>query len=346
MAISALFNLCFSQYGIYLHRTPQGWRWRYREYPGFFPEGILQQYEGGRLVGTVLVTERPFQVGEQVYRAAMIDDVATHPDHRGRGIARRLEERAIELAKQRGADLLQAYTGVGAVNDRLLQELGFRPLAKIHHLVRVIDWPRLIFNYGFDLLALWRLERRKSVRRPPLGPVRARHGEGAFEPFSHSNLGEVMAVLNEAGRHDVGFTPYTRGYLSWKLLRKPGFRRRHVLCFRTRRRLNVCLLSFHRQRLTRSGKEFLLARLDDLACESFAVGRSLVRRAELLARAEGACTLLCVVDARDRAKYALLASSGFTPQGHGHGLILSLKKTDLPPNRPHYVAAESCVGEP
>lgn len=316
------------------------------EHPGFFPEGILQRYEGGTLAGTVLVTERPFQVDKEVYCAAMVDDVATHPDHRGRGIARELEERAVELARQRGADLLQAYTGAGAVNDRLLQKLGFRPMAKVHHLAKIVDWPRLILHFGPDLVALWRLEQREKVRRPRLPSIRAEAVEGAFEPFTRSTIEEVRAALNRWGKSHVGFSPYSIPYLDWKLLRKPGFRRRHVLCFRTRRRLNVCLLSFHRQRLTRSGKDFLLARIDDLACESPAAGRRLFRRAELLARAEGACTLLSLADVRDRARYALLASCGFTPQGRGHGLILPLRRLSLPSTRPHYVAAESSMGEP
>src|SRR3990167_10841290 len=95
-------------------------------------------------------------MGDNIYTCFMIDDVATRPAHRGKGIAKALEEEAIRLAKKSGVSFMSAYTGVGAVNDKLMQSLGFQAVTCMHHLDKVLNTAKFVFRHTFDTLDLLR----------------------------------------------------------------------------------------------------------------------------------------------------------------------------------------------
>jgi len=78
--------------------------------------------QGGRIIGNVSLV--PFRhKGKRIY---LIANVATHPDHRRKGIARVLTERAMQNARQRGGDELWLHVRAdnpGAV--QMYKDLGF-----------------------------------------------------------------------------------------------------------------------------------------------------------------------------------------------------------------------------
>lgn len=84
--------------------------------------GFLVADEGGEVRGYVVAdTERPYEavVGH-------VKDIAVHPDHRGRGIGRRLLERALVVLASEGA--VRVKLEVRASNDRaiaLYERYGF-----------------------------------------------------------------------------------------------------------------------------------------------------------------------------------------------------------------------------
>jgi ribosomal protein S18 acetylase RimI-like enzyme len=85
--------------------------------------GYVWEQEG-RIVGNVSLV--PFRRhGKRLY---LIANVAVHPDYRQRGIAHRLTEQAMQLARQRKADSIWLHVRNDNPNAvRLYQELGFRP---------------------------------------------------------------------------------------------------------------------------------------------------------------------------------------------------------------------------
>ncbi len=83
--------------------------------------------ENGRIVGNASLI--PFR--DQGKRIFLIANVATHPDFRGRGIARLLTQRAVEHARAKKANALWLHVrddNPGAV--KLYEELGFREIAR------------------------------------------------------------------------------------------------------------------------------------------------------------------------------------------------------------------------
>jgi GNAT superfamily N-acetyltransferase len=76
------------------------------------------------VVGHVAVTWRAVRLGSRLVDAAGLAEVATHPDRRGEGIARRLVERAVEEARASLASVVLLFGDAG-----LYGALGFRPAA-------------------------------------------------------------------------------------------------------------------------------------------------------------------------------------------------------------------------
>lgn len=348
MRISHLFVEAFKQYGIYIDRSLEAWRWRYLKHPGFMPEGMLQAYVGEELAGIVLVTKRPFQVGGEIHACFMIDDVATHPAHRGKGIAKALEEEAIALAKRYHAQVMSAYTSVGAVNDRLMQSLGFKPVTRMHHLDKVLNVKELVFRHTFDTLDLIRMGQPKKIKRPEgiqkISNIQKPDGE--LEAFEESKLDEIVTVLNKHGKKYAGFTPYSPGYFQWKVLLKPGFSPQNVILFRTEKSLNVCLVTFHRHRFTRSGRTLHLARIDDMAYSDEQTALALIQQACKFSKQAGAPSILTLVDFRDLEKYSLFSSCGFSSHSQGNVLLFCMCGSPADNQSLHYISGESAMGEP
>lgn len=77
--------------------------------------------EEGQIVGHVALSLRAIRMGDQLIQAVGVAEVATDPDHRGRGIASTLMEAAITAAKDSLADVLILFG-----DEPLYARLGFQ----------------------------------------------------------------------------------------------------------------------------------------------------------------------------------------------------------------------------
>ncbi|MDH4169103.1 MAG: GNAT family N-acetyltransferase [Acidimicrobiia bacterium] len=75
--------------------------WKHLQNP-FGPSALLVAVDGGELVGLRALMRWEFSRGDGPVRAVRPVDTATHPDHQGRGIFRRLTEHAIEVESAEG----------------------------------------------------------------------------------------------------------------------------------------------------------------------------------------------------------------------------------------------------
>ena len=91
----------------------------------------------GRLVSNVFVTLMQMRLGGRLRPVGMIDTVMTHPDHRRRGIARRLLTSAIEGMRETGLAASLLYTIDESVPYRFYRSLGYKPHAPIRYFRRV-----------------------------------------------------------------------------------------------------------------------------------------------------------------------------------------------------------------
>ena len=69
----------------------------------------LIQRSNGEIVGHLAITYRAVRLGDQLLDIVGLAEVATHPDHRGQGIAGHLVRSSIEFAQNSGADAVVLF---------------------------------------------------------------------------------------------------------------------------------------------------------------------------------------------------------------------------------------------
>ena len=82
----------------------------YLRRPGSEPELCTAALCGDGLVSNVLVAIQHLQIGGETLPCGIIDTVATSPDHRRRGLARRLMQDAHIIMREHGAEAAVLYT--------------------------------------------------------------------------------------------------------------------------------------------------------------------------------------------------------------------------------------------
>jgi GNAT superfamily N-acetyltransferase len=77
------------------------WNWKHEQNP-FGASFVLLAEENGTLIGLRVFMQWQWQWRGTVYKAVRAVDTATHPDHQGKGIFKKLTLQQIELCKQQG----------------------------------------------------------------------------------------------------------------------------------------------------------------------------------------------------------------------------------------------------
>src|SRR5690606_1498508 len=77
------------------------WRWKHIDNP-FGPSPVLVATERGRIVGVRAFMQWRWRMGGQTLKAVRAVDTATHPDHQGKGIFRKLTLRMLDECRERG----------------------------------------------------------------------------------------------------------------------------------------------------------------------------------------------------------------------------------------------------
>jgi GNAT superfamily N-acetyltransferase len=86
-------------------KTESVWRYKHVDNP-FGKSLVVVALVNGRIVGVRALMRWKWQLGEQVFSAFRAVDTATHPDHQGKGIFKKLTLRAIQIAKEEGGDFI------------------------------------------------------------------------------------------------------------------------------------------------------------------------------------------------------------------------------------------------
>ena len=82
-------------------KTEEVWRYKHIENP-FGESLVLVAEEKDEIIGVRAFMRWQWQKGGQIYSAFRAVDTATHPDHQGKGIFKKLTLKALEIGKERG----------------------------------------------------------------------------------------------------------------------------------------------------------------------------------------------------------------------------------------------------
>lgn len=77
------------------------WRWKHIDNP-FGPSPVLLAFEGDVLVGVRAFMRWEWQQGNKILKAVRAVDTATHPEHQGKGIFKKLTMQLVEQCKAEG----------------------------------------------------------------------------------------------------------------------------------------------------------------------------------------------------------------------------------------------------
>ncbi len=80
-------------------KTEAVWRYKHLENP-FGKSLILVAVENDTIIGVRALMRWKWQLGNQVFSALRAVDTATHPEHQGKGVFKKLTLKAIEIAKE------------------------------------------------------------------------------------------------------------------------------------------------------------------------------------------------------------------------------------------------------
>ena len=86
-------------------KSERYWNWKH-VYNPFGASPVLVAEENGELIGIRAFMRWDWQMGDEVYRCLRAVDTATHPDHQGKGIFKKLTLQLIEEAGQQGYDFI------------------------------------------------------------------------------------------------------------------------------------------------------------------------------------------------------------------------------------------------
>lgn len=137
-SLADLNQLTFGHYHGVVVPSPAFMEW-YTRRPGMDPALCQAVLAGDSLVSSLFVTVARMRLNEEVLLCGIVDTVMTHPDHRRRGLARGLLDRAIEGMRRAGADVSLLYTAVAdppAVPQRLYESLGYSTYELVDRFVK------------------------------------------------------------------------------------------------------------------------------------------------------------------------------------------------------------------
>ena len=136
--LGQLTALAFAEFDGVVQPSPLKTGW-YLARPGMDQELSGVAVCEGRIVSNVYVTRLRFPVGGQLLDVGMIDTVMTHPQHRQRGLARRLLKRALSGLRAVGADATMLYTPPGSLPFRIYEKMGFRQIERSVEELREVE---------------------------------------------------------------------------------------------------------------------------------------------------------------------------------------------------------------
>ena len=220
--IVSVFNRAFATNFVQLVRTTKSWKWRYVERPGFKKENVILATANGKIVGSTMVTFRALHF-DRDYKFGMIDDVATLPSFRGKGIARKMMMHAVEYMKSENCDASGLFADPSGVAKDLYLALGYENAHFFQTFFRPLNIRQIAMAIPFlapaaYLFALWRIA---ELRKTAGDAVFLKPDDAAF-----------LDALNSRYASLAGFAEMDKKFWNWMRVDAPPAHRPVVLAIR------------------------------------------------------------------------------------------------------------------
>jgi GNAT superfamily N-acetyltransferase len=111
------------------------WRWKHIDNP-FGPSPVLLAFEGNQLIGVRAFMRWEWKLGNTLYKAVRAVDTATHPEHQGRGIFKKLTLQLVDKCRKEGVHFIFNTPNTSSKPGYI--KMGWRELGKLN--VYIAPW--------------------------------------------------------------------------------------------------------------------------------------------------------------------------------------------------------------
>jgi N-acetylglutamate synthase-like GNAT family acetyltransferase len=179
-------------------KSERYWRWKHIENPfGISP--VLLCWENGILIGVRAFMRWEWRNGGQVYRALRAVDTATHPNHQGKGIFKKLTLSLVDDCKRRGDHFI--FNTPNQQSRPGYIKMGWVEAGKLP--IRI--------NARRPLAMLWNYISNKTNGNQPIVDIEYY--------LKHPGLGALLDIHRQQNKAIV--TVVSKEYLKWRYLSVP-----------------------------------------------------------------------------------------------------------------------------
>ncbi len=307
--IVELFNAAFGTNDVFTPRTVEFWIWRYLKKPGFDPEGVFLAEKDGRIISSVIETFRKARFGGKTLNLGAIDDVATPPELRNRGLASKLLEESIRYAEQKKLDGLTLVADPEGPGYKIYQRYGF------------IDTKR----FDFYMITLDQEESQGDKAQEEVAANRS------FEQLTSENLKDFTEKFNEAYEQFEGFHPMIIDEVRWRLLEPVNvFPSQTWIAMKDQEIVGGGTLRV--RKIVAWGSELnsaVIENLFTLDINDMGTAKDILLKILKVARGKGCPMAICIVSSNCDSKSKPLETVGFTKIAEDSQMIKCLSDFDF-----------------
>lgn len=186
-------------------KSTELWNWKHEQNP-FGQSYVLLAEEADEIIGVRAFMQWKWQWEDKIYHAIRAVDTATHPNHQGKGIFKKLTLQQLELCKQQGVDFV-----FNTPNDQSRPgylKMGWKQQGKLPLKIKLFHPATMAFRKLF----------KSKLPAYNFEAATMHEWKNVFQLFENQN-----SVLKN-GLH----TPTTADYLKWRYATNPLFPYRFI----------------------------------------------------------------------------------------------------------------------
>ena len=174
--------------------TPEFFQWQFRIGERENPQNLLAACEGETLVGVLLGADYSFRSPAGIHSGSHWSWLSVHPEHRGKGIAKALDEERVRRQRAAGSRLVVSYRYVGSRHSLAERPDRNSPSKKFHR--KVGFWARVLNPPRFSRWNSNRLEGWLARLAAPMAHVpRTTSSDSIIREFATEDLDACLRLV-------------------------------------------------------------------------------------------------------------------------------------------------------
>ena len=196
--------------------SPEYFRWQFRWIDDRTPENLIAAYEGDALIGVLLGTGFTFRSQTKILPGAQWSWLSIHPDYRGRGIAKALDNERIRQSRDSHAPLIISFRFFGSKHSQAEQPPVNNVYKRFHS--KVGNWVRVLDAARFANWTYSRLEALGARCTVPLAPrISGLPPEPGVRDYSSNDLDACLTLVRQSQSGASLWIDWSRDQLAHQL---------------------------------------------------------------------------------------------------------------------------------